>query len=316
MPIMIDRICELCKKIFQADQYVVIKKNGGKFCSRHCQVQSRSNSIKRHCINCQQEFKVFACNTKNGAGVYCSIKCWSIHNSSILSCLTCNKKFKRPNSEIKKGGGKYCSKKCMDFGKSEIKNCIRCNKEFKTYKSNIKRGNGRFCSLSCSGKSTYKNKSCFQTLTPQERFFKNISNENHPDNCWIWIGLKNKFGYGRIRMNYSDHTAHRYSYELHKEQIKNYLLVCHTCDRPMCVNPDHLYLGTHQDNAVDRKTRNRNNPRRGSNHSNAKLNEQIVKEIKNNLFKYMSVSEIAKKYNVKYETILAIKTGKNWKHVL
>jgi hypothetical protein len=78
--------------------------------------------------------------------------------------------------------------------------------------------------------------------------------------CWLWTASTTGNGYGQFSPTcHPPKTgyAHRFSYELHYGPIPAGMLVCHTCDNPRCVNPKHLFLGTHQDNATDMKQKGR-----------------------------------------------------------
>ena len=90
--------------------------------------------------------------------------------------------------------------------------------------------------------------------TVEERFFEKVEITN---SCWIWIAGKNLDGYGRMRINNKKYSAHRVSYTLHKGEIPNGLYICHTCDNPSCVNPEHLWAGTAQDNCLDKAKKKR-----------------------------------------------------------
>jgi len=75
--------------------------------------------------------------------------------------------------------------------------------------------------------------------------------------CWLWTDYLVSGKYGHLTVNYKTLAAHRVSYELHVGEIPEGLCVCHRCDVPFCVNPDHLFLGTHKDNTQDMLKKNR-----------------------------------------------------------
>lgn len=80
------------------------------------------------------------------------------------------------------------------------------------------------------------------------RFFTSIKEVN---GCWEWQGSLTKSGYGRFAFKSRTYRAHRFSYIIHKGDIKDKNIICHTCDNPKCVNPDHLWQGTIKQNTHD-----------------------------------------------------------------
>ena len=97
----------------------------------------------------------------------------------------------------------------------------------------------------------------YENVVLKERYIERIP----IGGCWIWIGTKWSSGYGYIRKNRKIQSAHRYFYSLYKGEFDQNLNVLHVCDNPSCVNPEHLFLGTHTDNMRDmtRKGRHANN---------------------------------------------------------
>lgn len=98
----------------------------------------------------------------------------------------------------------------------------------------------------------------FQKKTPFDRLMGRI--EKNVFGCWNYTAYKNADGYGRMRANGKKVLAHRFSYENKFGSIPSGLLVCHKCDNPSCVNPDHLFLGTDLDNVRDSIKKNRTHP--------------------------------------------------------
>jgi len=151
------------------------------------------------------------------------------------------------------------------------------------------------------------------------------SRVNVPDNweeninlCWNWVANKDRDGYGRISQGAKkQHKAHRVAWEIYFGPIPFDMLVLHKCDHPPCVNPYHLFLGTHKDNSEDMVNKGRTNPCIGSNSGRAILTEfdvlEILDNVKNKVF--TSVKQIALHYNVSPMAISPIFDGKHWKHI-
>lgn len=132
-------------------------------------------------------------------------------------------------------------------------------------------------------------------------------------NCWVWTGYRLPFGYGSMHLGESTVKTHRLSYEMHTGRpIPKGLIVRHRCDNPACLKPDHLLLGTLQDNSDDAKERGRTRAPRGEARHNAKLTEGQVRVIK---FGGAPQFRLAKRFRVTRGCIAAIREGRTWKHV-
>ena len=92
-----------------------------------------------------------------------------------------------------------------------------------------------------------------------QRLLNNVIVKDVTD-CWEWQGGKQNIGYGMIRDDNKMRTTHRVSYEEHKGPIPKGLCVMHSCDNPICCNPDHLSLGTHKQNTQDMMSKGRAKP--------------------------------------------------------
>lgn len=90
----------------------------------------------------------------------------------------------------------------------------------------------------------------------QERFENKISKSQHYG-CWMWTAHLSNRGYGQFWVEGKFQLAHRMSYRIYVGEIPSKMCVLHKCDTPACVNPDHLFLGTHKDNMDDRDAKGR-----------------------------------------------------------
>jgi len=114
------------------------------------------------------------------------------------------------------------------------------------------------------------------------------------ETCWLWLGAKSDFGHGRFRISRKkEHRAHRFSWMLHNGEIPLGLVVCHKCDIPACVNPDHLFLGTMRDNTAG-----------------SKLTPENVEKI---LVDNRTGRVIAEEYGICQQSVSLIKRRINWR---
>lgn len=190
----------------------------------------------------------------------------------------------------------------------------------------------------------------FETqLRLESKFWAKVNKQGpvHPvlkSRCWLWTASKSN-GYGQFQG-----SAHRYSWTIHYGEITDGLHVCHKCDNPACIRPEHLFIGSQKDNMTDAKNKGRmasgdrsgarlypeNLPRgdkngtrrhpetvpKGETHTRAKLTEVEVIEIRETYDKYasdpskgLSKTELGKKYGVSLAAICLIIRRINWKHI-
>jgi hypothetical protein len=102
------------------------------------------------------------------------------------------------------------------------------------------------------------------------RFEKHFTKDGN--NCWIWKSYKTPYGYGQFEYKCKTHKSHRFSWLLYKGEIPKGMLICHKCDNPPCVNPDHLWLGTPKENMQDMSSKKRFNSQKIS----QALKERII----------------------------------------
>lgn len=168
------------------------------------------------------------------------------------------------------------------------------------------------------------------TKAETERFWAKV-NRGGADSCWEWTASTFRDGYGQIKIRGRNLKAHRVAFWLGHGVDPDALLVCHSCDRPSCCNPAHLFLGTPRDNTLDCKAKGRLNTAAGPLHgsrtkpesrargeriASAVLTADAVSEIRS-LYASGGITQqqIADRYGVSREAINSIIRGVRWKHI-
>lgn len=151
-----------------------------------------------------------------------------------------------------------------------------------------------------------------KNLSLKDRFLSHVSISENLDDCWEWVGSKLPNGYGHLKIENKTFYVHRVSYMLFVGHIPEGMLVCHSCDNRACVNPNHLFLGTNQDNMDDMKNKGRQNKVKGEDQGSHKFTEQDIYKIRVMLKHGYKLREIAEIFAVNKSSISAIKTGRRW----
>lgn len=156
-----------------------------------------------------------------------------------------------------------------------------------------------------------------RTIPIEKRFWGQVSKKG-PNDCWEWLGSKagTYKEYGRISFNGRADGAHRVSWILHNGPIPDGMDVLHRCDNPGCVNPAHLWLGTHAENMIDKARKGRVviEPLRGENHPLSKLTPDKVREIRS-LSGIMTHREMSREFGVSTCVVSRIINRLMWKHI-
>lgn len=148
--------------------------------------------------------------------------------------------------------------------------------------------------------------------TLKERFLAKIS-VDPGTGCWLWKGQIDSDGYALMHVGRKSRRAHRLAWTLFRGEISEGLLACHNCDIRFCVNPDHLFLGTHAENSADMMRKGRQ--RAGEKNPTARLKREQVTMIRGLIASGETLTAIAKRVGLTVAAIRHIKVGRTWARV-
>jgi hypothetical protein len=197
--------------------------------------------------------------------------------------------------------------------------CETCGVEFVAKRSRFKNG-GRSCSQSCEARHPDRLRRINEraaALLPLLFWLRvnksgpTLREELGP--CWIWTGKKVR-GYGTLSVHSKGKLAHRVAWWLTYGEWPNGC-ACHRCDNPSCVNPGHIFIGTHEDNMRDMFSKGRRRHAHGESFSVSKLTEAQVVSILADVVAGKNIAFLAKQHCVKYACIEAILSGRSWRHI-
>lgn len=148
------------------------------------------------------------------------------------------------------------------------------------------------------------------TLTMVDRFWSKVDKSG---DCWLWTASRSVKGYGRFSNEGRRHQANRVAYEMAHGPIPDGMLVCHHCDNPPCVRPDHLFLGSHAENMLDMSTKGR---RSGARATRTRLTEANVRWIREcHAVLGSGATELADVLGVPYYTVYDVIRRRTWKTI-
>lgn len=309
--------CEACGATFMAE-----KPAGGRpprrYCGRACFARAKAARVIRTCGRCDTVFTTTASQVAKGGGIYCGRTCQGLANRRrvTLICRYCSLPFER--TEATAAEAAYCSRSCRSTMRGELaRECRECGAVFLADQTRIRKGQALFCSDACARIARRGVSPC--KTSPQDRFWSRVD-KNGPvvqlaiGPCWLWLGPRDRKGYGTTHLGGSrQRGAHQAAWLFANGPIPQGLWVLHKCDNPPCVRPDHLFLGTSDDNIMDMIRKDRH--AYGSRKPKAKLTEIDIVEIRRLCSNGTPYRPIAARFGVSLSLIGLICRRKRWRHV-
>lgn len=193
-----------------------------------------------------------------------------------------------------------------------VKVCETCGKEYGPKYGRKQFLASRACSRGCAVALGQRNR---KWPSREERFFAKVDKtpgQGPSGDCWLWTGAALPDGYGHFKDGRRARPAHVVSFEIANGPLPEGMNGLHSCDNRPCVNPDHIFPGSHQDNMDDMVAKGRGDAPKGEAHHDAKLTEDQVRSIRTDP---RSNSAIADAYGVSDAAIWQIKARRNWRHL-
>ena len=219
-----------------------------------------------------------------------------------LTCQHCKRPF-----ETRKRQQRFCSRACYDAVRPPTivpRPCDQCGATMLLTVEQRWAGK-RFCSLACRD-DAHRRTDVRVVLESNLRI-------DAATGCWLWQGSRDLNGYGKVMFGGKTWRAHRLAYTYYRGAIPAGLAVCHTCDTPLCCNPDHHFLGTVGDNNTDRHRKGRS--AHGERSGHAKLTADQVREIRALSAAKVRRADIADRFGVSIHNIKRIVARATWKHL-
>lgn len=182
--------------------------------------------------------------------------------------------------------------------------CQVCDEVFERYPSRA----GPCCSRDCLARFANAARQTWLQETRGERFWSKVRRGR---GCWCWTGSVGRHGYGQLKLGGRQLLAHRVAWGLSNED-PGVACVLHRCDNPICVRPDHLFLGTKRDNSDDMISKGRASHPAGAQCVRRKLDQGLVDEIRSlrDLYKQ---TELALKFQISQSHVSRILRGVTWR---
>jgi hypothetical protein len=186
--------------------------------------------------------------------------------------------------------------------------CVNCGRDFLAKPDQVRRGRGLNCSRACANAR--------HGAWP-DRFWRKV---NKTASCWLWTAGTNGDGYGVAYLpGHIPQSAHRVAWLLLNGPIPDGVFVLHNCpggDNPLCVNPDHLWLGSQDLNVADMMAKGRGNKAQGERTGKAKLTDAIVRLIRERYAAHVAGrTQLAREYGVSKGAIDRVIERRSWRHV-